>query len=66
MEDPIALITQGDYTRMKKQTYQTPEMEITRFDAEDIIRTSTRYDHPTDIMKAGNDLFYNPDDLLYS
>lgn len=25
---------------MEKQTYQTPEMEITRFDAEDIIRTS--------------------------
>lgn len=25
---------------MDKQTYQTPEMEITRFDAEDIIRTS--------------------------
>lgn len=25
---------------MEKQTYQTPEMEITRFEAEDIIRTS--------------------------
>lgn len=25
---------------MQKQTYQTPEMEITRFEAEDIIRTS--------------------------
>lgn len=25
---------------MEKKTYQTPEMEITRFDAEDIIRTS--------------------------
>ena len=25
---------------MNKQSYQTPKMEITRFDAEDIIRTS--------------------------
>lgn len=47
---------------MKKQTYQTPEMEITRFEAEDIIRTSG--DYGTDFMpelgnyKAGNDLFY--------
>lgn len=28
---------------MEKQTYQTPEMEITRFEAEDIIRTSGEY-----------------------
>lgn len=49
---------------MKKQAYQTPEMEITRFEAEDIIRTSGDYDYGTDFMpdmgnyKAGNDLFY--------
>lgn len=47
---------------MKKLTYQTPTMEIIRFDAEDIIRTSG--DYGTDIMKAGNikvgnDLFYD-------
>lgn len=29
---------------MEKKTYQTPEMEITRFDAEDIIRTSGLYE----------------------
>lgn len=29
---------------MEKKTYQTPEMEITRFDAEDIIRTSGFYE----------------------
>lgn len=49
---------------MNKQIYQTPEMEITRFEAEDIIRTSA-YDYATDIMRAGNDLFYNPDNLYY-
>lgn len=49
---------------MNKQIYQTPEMEITRFEAEDIIRTSA-YDYGTDIMRAGNDLFYNPDNLYY-
>lgn len=48
---------------MEKLIYQTPEMEITRFDAEDIIRTSGDYHHGTDVMpagniKAGNDLFY--------
>lgn len=50
---------------MEKLTYQTPEMEITRFEAEDIIRTSgeVRYDYGTDLMKAGNDLFYTPSDL---
>lgn len=50
---------------MKKKTYLTPEMEITRFEAEDIIRTSQIQDYGTDIMKAGNDLFYNPDSGLY-
>lgn len=40
---------------MKKQPYQTPEMEITRFDAEDIIRTSGGTgpipgDHKTEII----------------
>lgn len=50
---------------MEKLMYQTPEMEITRFDAEDIIRTSGGDDHHgTDIMqagniKAGNDLFFD-------
>lgn len=34
---------------MKKQPYQTPEMEITRFDAEDIIRTSGP-DHGTETI----------------
>lgn len=48
---------------MEKLIYRTPEMEITRFDAEDIIRTSG-YDYGTDIMsagniKAGNDLFFD-------
>lgn len=47
---------------MEKLTYHTPEMEITRFEAEDIIRTSGG-DYGTDILplgnvKAGNDLFY--------
>lgn len=56
--------SQGDYFYMNKQIYQTPEMEITRFEAEDIIRTSA-YDYATDIMRAGNDLFYNPDNLYY-
>lgn len=51
---------------MKKQAYQTPEMEITRFQTEDIIRTS---DYGTDIMKignmkVGNDLFYGSDSGL--
>lgn len=50
---------------MNKQIYQTPEMEITRFEAEDIIRTSGAQDYATDIMRAGNDLFYNPDNLYY-
>lgn len=38
---------------MKKQTYQTPTMEITRFEAEDIIRTSAPVgddDYMTDII----------------
>ncbi len=34
---------------MDKQTYQTPEMEITRFDAEDIIRTSGLDENETPI-----------------
>ena len=50
---------------MEKLMYQTPEMEITRFDAEDIIRTSGptqdehHYDYETDFMpELGNDLSY--------
>lgn len=39
---------------MEKKTYQTPEMEITRFDAEDIIRTSggtgLDFDYGTEIF----------------
>lgn len=35
---------------MEKQTYQTPEMEITRFTAEDIIRTSGGGDYGMDVM----------------
>lgn len=34
---------------MQKQTYQTPEMEITRFEAEDIIRTSVE-DYMTEVI----------------
>lgn len=54
---------------MKKQAYQTPEMEITRFQTEDIIRTSGYNDYGTDIMKignmkVGNDLFYGSDSGL--
>lgn len=45
---------------MEKQTYQTPVMEITRFEAEDIIRTSYGLEWmPMD----GNDYFYSSDHL---
>lgn len=46
---------------MEKQTYQTPEMEITRFEAEDIIRTSG---YSTEWMPMdGSDYFYYSDNL---
>lgn len=46
---------------MEKQTYQTPVMEITRFEAEDIIRTSS---YGLEWMPMdGNDYFYSSDHL---
>lgn len=47
---PFKLNKGERYILMKKQAYQTPEMEITRFEAEDIIRTSGVPDYGTDIM----------------